>query len=88
MKKTAWTLLLLLLFLTHTHGRQQGLEEPAFDFYTRGPYRENVPRPQSILRFEVGEFHTNYSQMERVVERIWRSTTRLFFNSILFQPVF
>ncbi|MBA2502010.1 MAG: hypothetical protein H0V27_03935 [Pyrinomonadaceae bacterium] len=41
-----------------------------FDFYTRGPYRENVPRPQTLLRYDVGEFHTNYSQMERVLERI------------------
>jgi hypothetical protein len=41
-----------------------------FDFYARGPYRENVPRPQSILRFDVGEFHTNYALMERVIEKI------------------
>ncbi|HEX8475167.1 MAG TPA: M14 family zinc carboxypeptidase [Pyrinomonadaceae bacterium] len=41
--------------------------ESRFDFYARGPYRENVPRPQSILRFDVGEFHTNYALMERVI---------------------
>ncbi|MBA2340210.1 MAG: hypothetical protein H0V88_07430, partial [Pyrinomonadaceae bacterium] len=41
-----------------------------FDFYTRGPYRENVPRPQTLLRYDVGDFHTNYSQMERVLERV------------------
>ncbi|HZH33764.1 MAG TPA: M14 family zinc carboxypeptidase [Pyrinomonadaceae bacterium] len=46
------------------------LEEPKFDFYTRPPYRENVPRPQSILRYDVGDFHTTYSQMERVIEGI------------------
>lgn len=41
--------------------------EPVFDFYQRGPYRENVPRPQSILRYDVGELHTTYGQMEQVI---------------------
>jgi hypothetical protein len=41
-----------------------------FDFYTRGPYKERVPRPQSILRFDVGDFHTTYAQMEKVIESI------------------
>ncbi len=45
-------------------------DDARFDFYTRAPYRENVPRPQSILRFDVGEFHTNYALMERVIEKI------------------
>lgn len=41
-----------------------------FDFYDRGPYRENVPRPQSILRFDVGAHHTTYGQMEQVIQAI------------------
>ena len=41
-----------------------------FDFYTRGPYNERVPRPQGLLRFDVGDFHTTYAQMERVMEAI------------------
>ncbi len=44
--------------------------EERFDFYTRGAYRQEVPRPQSILRYDVGDFHTTYAQMERVVEAI------------------
>src|SRR3982750_2943986 len=44
--------------------------EEKFDFYARGEYRANVPRPQSILRFDVGDFHTTYAQMERVMESI------------------
>src|SRR5688572_5810206 len=44
--------------------------EEKFDFYGRGPYRENVPRPQSILRFDVGDHHTTYAQMEQVIEKI------------------
>ena len=45
-------------------------EEPKFDFYARLPYRENVPRPQQILRYDVGNFHTTYAQMENVVGQI------------------
>src|ERR1044071_8343983 len=45
-------------------------DDSRFDFYTRAPYREGVPRPQSILRYDVGEFHTNYAMMERVIEKI------------------
>lgn len=48
----------------------QAQQEPKFDFYTRGEYRPNVPRPQAILRFDVGDHHTTYSQMERVIEEI------------------
>jgi hypothetical protein len=41
-----------------------------FDFYARGPYRETVPRPQSVLGYDVGAFHTNYAMMERVIGAI------------------
>ena len=44
--------------------------EEKFDFYTRGEYRSAVPRPQSILRFDVGDHHTTYAQMEKVIEEI------------------
>ncbi len=44
--------------------------EEKFDFYTRGAYRAEVPRPQTILRYDVGNFHTTYAQMERVIEAI------------------
>jgi len=44
--------------------------EEKFDFYLRGPYRENVPKPQSILRFDVGDHHTTYAQMEQVIGAI------------------
>ncbi len=44
--------------------------EEKFDFYTRGDYRPEVPRPQTILRYDVGDFHTTYAQMEKVIESI------------------
>src|SRR5436190_3569949 len=44
--------------------------EEKFDFYPRGDYRTNVPKPQSILRYDVGDFHTTYAQMEQVIAAI------------------
>ncbi|HYY57386.1 MAG TPA: M14 family zinc carboxypeptidase [Pyrinomonadaceae bacterium] len=62
-------LLILLIILCAPFAEAQR-DDSRFDFYARGPFRESVPRPQSLLRFDVGEFHTNYALMERVIERI------------------
>ncbi len=61
---------LLLIFAALAINAQAQRDDSRFDFYARGPYRESVPKPQSILRFDVGEFHTNYALMERVIEKI------------------
>ncbi len=64
----ALALLLLSLCAPHTATAQERTER--FDFYTRGPYRAQVPRPQTLLRYDVGDFHTNYAMMERVIGAI------------------
>src|SRR3972149_2103366 len=46
---------------------------PRFDFYARGPYRAEVPRPATLLGYEPGEFHTNYSNMKRVIHATWQA---------------
>ncbi|HEX8174397.1 MAG TPA: M14 family zinc carboxypeptidase [Pyrinomonadaceae bacterium] len=67
------TLAALLICLAHApsiqaqSGSSGSAPDAPFDFYARGPYRENVPRPQSILGYDVGAFHTNYAMMERVI---------------------
>ncbi|MFN0100082.1 MAG: M14 family zinc carboxypeptidase [Gemmatimonadaceae bacterium] len=38
-----------------------------FSFYAKGPYRSTVPRPESILGYAVGSWHTQYAQQERVL---------------------
>ena len=38
-----------------------------FSFYDRGPYRPQVPRPDSLLGYGVGETHTQYAWQERVL---------------------
>jgi hypothetical protein len=66
---------LALIFAAFVFTAQAQRDDSRFDFYARGPYMENVPRPQSILRFDVGEFHTNYALMERVIEKISQSAS-------------
>ncbi|HJQ33999.1 MAG TPA: M14 family zinc carboxypeptidase [Pyrinomonadaceae bacterium] len=78
MKKNARThaavalLLALIAALCPADAAAQERGEPGvrFDFYARGPYREAVPRPRDLLRYDVGDFHTNYAMMERVVQAI------------------
>ena len=41
-----------------------------FDFYERGPYRAEVPRPSALLGYEPGQYHTNYGNMERVIRAV------------------
>ena len=38
-----------------------------FSFYSHAPYRSTVPRPESILGYDVGSWHTQYAQQERVL---------------------
>jgi hypothetical protein len=42
-------------------------DDRAFSFYDRGPYRAAIPRPESILGYEVGEMNTQYAAQERVL---------------------
>lgn len=65
MKKSFILFAVIVLLVTGISALAQ--TEAPYDFYARGPYRENVPRPQSILRFDVGTHHTTYGQMEQVI---------------------
>ena len=38
-----------------------------FSFYERGPYRPGVPRPETILGYNVGEMNTQFGQQEKVL---------------------
>ena len=41
-----------------------------FDFYNRGPYRTQVPRPESLLGYTVGSQQTMYHQQQQVFDRM------------------
>ena len=38
-----------------------------FSFYDRGPYRPGVPRPETILGYDIGSMNTQYASQERVL---------------------
>ena len=44
-----------------------------FSFYSRGPYRPGVPRPDSLLGYGVGEWHTQFAWQERTLLAIARA---------------
>ncbi|HXF95993.1 MAG TPA: M14 family metallopeptidase [Gemmatimonadales bacterium] len=60
---------LLALLAAAPAGAAQG----AFDFYARGPYRPEIPRPAALLGYAPGSFHTTYGNMERVVDSVARA---------------
>lgn len=41
-----------------------------FDFYARGPYRPEVPRPDSLLGYPIGTHQTMYYQQQQVLDRM------------------
>ena len=51
----------------------QPLGAQAFDFYARGPYRPNVPRPEQITGYQAGEQHTMYAVMQRYLDTLLAS---------------
>jgi hypothetical protein len=42
-------------------------DDAAFSFYARGPYRPQVPRPDSLLGYAIGTAHTQFAQQERTL---------------------
>lgn len=38
-----------------------------FSFYDRGPYRTSVPRPETILGYDLGSWNTQFALQERVL---------------------
>jgi hypothetical protein len=42
-------------------------DDARFSFYERGPYRPNVPRPDSILGYPLGAFNTQFALQEKTL---------------------
>ena len=42
-------------------------DDRTFSFYAKGPYRPGIPRPESLLGYDVGRWHTQYGQQEKVL---------------------
>jgi hypothetical protein len=44
--------------------------DSTFDFYAPGSYREGVPRPEQVLGYPIGSWHTTYGRMERYLDAL------------------
>ena len=72
MRRFAFLLATLLLTGSAT-ARAQDLsrdtirDDQSFSFYDRGPFRPQVPRPDSVLGYRVGDMHTQFAWQERVL---------------------
>lgn len=75
MRKLLFFLSIFSLFLQAFTQNFESPEVPEFDFYSRGPYRQEVPKPQKILRYDIGKFHTTYAQMEAVISAIAKAAS-------------
>ena len=53
--------------LAQTAPRDSVRDDARFSFYDRGPYRPNVPRPDSILGYPLGTFNTQFALQERTL---------------------
>jgi hypothetical protein len=53
--------------VSHPASRDTLRDDRRFSFYDRGPYRATVPRPDSLLGYAIGYWHTQYAWQERVL---------------------
>ena len=58
-----------VLFLLIVLASPLSAQEP-FDFYSRGPYRPAVPRPEAITGYAAGEQHTMYAVMQHYLDTL------------------
>ncbi|CAN5648297.1 M14 family zinc carboxypeptidase [soil metagenome] len=47
--------------------------DSTFDFYASGEYRPGVPRPEEVLGYPIGSWHTTYGRMERFIDTLARA---------------
>jgi hypothetical protein len=62
---------LLLLLTSSLHA------QVPFEWYGRGPYRANVPRPDSLLGHPLGTRHTMYHEQQGVFDRMIAGSDRV-----------
>ena len=52
-------------------------QERPFDFYSRGPYAEGIPRPEEILGYPIGKRHSYHHQMEAYMSALAKASPRI-----------
>jgi hypothetical protein len=71
----AWTLLFRLQ--AQTHPPALPANSRPFDFYERGPYRPDIPRPSDFFGYETGDFLTTFALYESLLREYQRHSDRL-----------
>ena len=64
----------LALLLVVSLASPLAAQEP-FDFYSRGPYRPAVPRPEAITGYPAGSQHTLYAVMQHYLDTLVATAT-------------
>src|SRR5258705_8480781 len=64
----------LALLLVVSLASPLAAQEP-FDFYSRGPYRPAVPRPDAITGYAAGSQHTMYAVMQHYLDTLVATAT-------------
>ncbi|MBC8139370.1 MAG: hypothetical protein H8F28_26130 [Fibrella sp.] len=47
--------------------KKSGVRNTQYDFYARPPYRTDVPKPDAVLGYPIGSWHTTYRDQERTL---------------------
>lgn len=68
-------LLICLLFCGLINAQQK----PALDYYLpqNTSYNKNIPTPKSIFHFELGEMHTDHSQVAQYMNVVAKASDRI-----------
>jgi Zinc carboxypeptidase len=75
--------LLLLFFVcawqlqAQTHAPDLPANSRPFDFYDRGPYRPDLPRPSDFFGYETGDFLTTFALYESLLREYQKHSDRL-----------
>ncbi|UFH34024.1 M14 family zinc carboxypeptidase [Flavobacterium acetivorans] len=69
-----------LLFSFLTHAQQQ----PTLDYYLPQniTYSKNIPTPKSIFHFELGEMHTDHTQVAQYMNEVAKASNRVSIETI------
>jgi hypothetical protein len=80
-RTSLFSLLLLVVCTWQLQAQARPPDLPAnsrpFDFYDRGPYRSDLPRPSDFFGYETGDFLTTFALYESLLREYQRISDRL-----------
>jgi hypothetical protein len=83
-KRVRWLFFISILFWAHifrlqaqTHSPDLSANSRPFDFYERGPYRPDLPRPSDFFGYQTGDFLTTFALYESLLREYQEHSDRL-----------